>query len=256
MNGMVWCVVCVSAFMLSATGSWGGGATVEVMEVAGGNGAKYRITIDTSETPDLTEWSHARLAPVVGAWYPKIVEMLPGTMIVPRKGYVAPGEVTITFTKGLIGRFIAATDGNHIYCAGNWFRQTLDGEAIGSVVHEMVHVVQQYRLAGLNNPKAAPVQGWLTEGIADYIRWYLYEPQSPGGEIAKEDLPKVRYDSQYRISANFLNWVVKTYDKDLIAKLNATIRDGNYSEALWKQYTGHSVDELNTEWKSSLARKL
>src|SRR4051812_3150796 len=38
---------------------------------------KYQFTIDTSETPDLTEWADTKLAPVVKEWYPKLVEMLP-----------------------------------------------------------------------------------------------------------------------------------------------------------------------------------
>ena len=42
-------------------------------------------------------------------------------------------------------------------------------------MHELVHVVQQYR-------RRPP--GWLVEGIPDYIRWYLYEPQSRGAEIS------------------------------------------------------------------------
>ena len=207
---------------------------------------KYRIFIDTTETPDLTQWAHDKLAPVLVEWYPKIVRLLPG------KDYEAPEKIRIHFTRGLIGRFVAATDGARIYCAGNWFRQTLAGEAVGSVVHEMVHVVQQYRQIMKRNRNGAPAPAWLTEGIADYVRWYLYEPQSPGGEIAKTDIAKVRYDNQYRVSANFLNWVSKKYDKDAVEKVNAAVRDGIYSDELWQKFTGHSVQELDAEWKEWL----
>jgi hypothetical protein len=220
--------------------------TRDVVEADGGN---YRILIDTSGAPDLTAWAHDKLAPVVEEWYPRIVAMLPG------EGYAAPEKVKITFAKGMIGPFCAATGGSHIYCAGDWFRSNLDGQALGAVVHEMAHVVQQYRLGQKKNPHAAPVPGWLTEGIADYIRWYLYEPASPDGEIAEADLSQVRYDGQYRMSANFLNWVVEECDRNLIAKLNAAIRDGEYSGDLWKQYTGRDVQQLDSEWRQSLELK-
>ncbi len=42
----------------------------ETVEAEGG---MYQVTIDTSETPDLTEWAHQELAPVVREWYPKLV---------------------------------------------------------------------------------------------------------------------------------------------------------------------------------------
>ena len=34
-----------------------------------------------------------------------------------------------------------------------------------------------------NNPEHKPTPGWLTEGIPDYIRWFLYEPQSHGADV-------------------------------------------------------------------------
>ena len=64
-----------------------------------------------------------------------------------------------------------------------WFRANLQGEAIGSVVHELVHVVQEYGRARRENPEATRSPGWLVEGLADYIRWFLYEPQSHGADL-------------------------------------------------------------------------
>ena len=92
------------------------------------------------------------------------------------------------------------------------------------------------------------------EGIADYIRWFLYEPETRGAEITRRSFARARYDASYRVSANFLNWVTKTYDRQLIAKLNAAAREGRYSEDLWKEYTGHTVQELGTEWKTALEK--
>jgi hypothetical protein len=120
----------------------------------------------------------------------------------------------------------------------------------------MVHVVQNYGRARRTNPNATRAPGWLTEGIPDYIRFYNYEPQTRGAEISRRRLETAKYDGSYRVTGNFLNWVTQTYDKDLVLKLNAAIREGNYSEDLWKEYTKHTLQELGDEWKKDLEKKL
>jgi hypothetical protein len=93
-------------------------------------------------------------------------------------------------------------------------------------------------------------------GYPDYIRWFLYEPETQGAEIDKRNLSQARYDGSYRVSANFLNWAVSTYDKDLVRKLNAAAREGRYSDEFWKTATGHSVEELGDQWKADLEKKI
>jgi hypothetical protein len=219
-------------------------ATVPHKKVIEMEGGKYQITLDASETPDLTNWTDQVLAPVVAEWYPKLIRMLPS------EGFEAPRQVRIVFKKNMQG--VAATSGTVVNCAGRWFRQNLKSEAVGSIVHELVHVTQQYGRARRTNPSATRAPGWLTEGIADYIRWYLYEPQTRGAEISRNNVARARYDASYRVSANFLNWVVTHKDKDLLAPLNAAIREGKYTEDLWKQRTGRTLQELGDEWKKSL----
>ena len=174
-------------------------------------GGKYQFTIDTSAAPDLTEWAEKELAPVVQAWYPKLVQMLPS------EGYEAPQRVAILFKDGM-GGTPASASGSRINCNIGWFRKSLKGEAKGAVVHEMAHVVQQYGLARRNNPNATRTPGWLTEGIPDYIRWFLYEPETKGAEITQRNISRAKYDANYRITGNFLNWVTEKYDKDIARK--------------------------------------
>ncbi len=213
--------------------------TVFKVESADG---KYSATIDTADAPDLTEWAHHELAPVVKEWYPKLVEMLPSD------GYEAPKKFSIKFDKDMQG--VAYTQGTDIHCAAPWYRNELKREGKGSIVHEMVHVVQQYG----HKRHATQAPGWLVEGIPDYIRWYLFEPESHGADINKRSLARAHFDGSYRVSANFLNYVVTKYDKDLIKKLNAPLREGAYNSTIWKALTGKTVDELNDEWKESLAK--
>ncbi len=206
------------------------------------DGGKYRITIDTTAAPDLTEWVDRELAPVAQGWYPRIVRLLPS------EGYEAPSQVAIVFRDGMT--VPAAASGGRISCNSRWFSQNLKGEARGAVVHEMVHIVQNYGRARRNNPNATSTPGWLVEGIADYIRWFLFEPETKGAEITQRNISRAKYDGNYRITGNFLNWVTEKYAKDIVQRLNAAARAGTYNEALWKNATGKTVQELGDEWKA------
>ena len=199
-----------------------------------------RFTVETTDAPDLTEWAHKELIPVVKKWYPLIIDMLPS------ENFIAPRTFSIHFVNSYKG--VAATMGNRIECNPAWYRNELKREALGSVVHELVHVVQQFR--GQRGGKRPP--GWLIEGVPDYIRWYLYEPASNGAKIPPSRAASVKHDDSYRVSANFLNWVIGKYDKGLIKDLNAAMREGRYDEVMWKTRTNHTIEELATEWKTSL----
>ncbi|MFT3788426.1 MAG: basic secretory protein-like protein [Tepidisphaeraceae bacterium] len=184
-------------------------------------------------------WSAAKLEPVVREWYPKIVKMLPS------EGYHAPRKFTIQFKiDDKPGAAPAYAGGNRVTVNLHWAEREKDREAVGAVVHEMVHVVQQYKFGSRRSPF------WLQEGIPDYIRWYLYEPEKNGARI--RDASKANYDKAYRVSANFLNYVTNKYDKDLVQKVNAAVRQGRYSDELFKTLTGKTLEELNDEWKKQL----
>jgi hypothetical protein len=229
----------------------GGGDRTDCVAKVVTEGGDYKISIDTCETPDLTEWSKTVLAPVVREWYPKLVKLLPSP------GFEAPKDISIRFSATMRG--VAATGGTRIRCAAAWFRTNLKGEAVGSVVHELVHVVQSYGSARRNNPEASPSPGWLVEGIADYIRWFLYEPQSHGADIEwmrhRKNL-QLRHDAGYRVTANFLNFVSEKRSATVVQRLNAAMREGKYREDIWQEITGRSLQDLSAEWKSDVEQQL
>jgi len=185
----------------------------------------FEAVIDASEAPELKKWIDARLKPAIDAWYPKIMQMLPS------EGYTAPRRFTVTFRNNYRG--VAATGGTNVTCSVNWFKNNLEGEAVGAVIHELVHVVQQYR--GRGNP------GWLVEGVADYIRWFKFEPASLR---PRPNPDRAKYTDSYRTTAAFLEYVTTHHDHELVVKMNAAMRQGRYSPDLWKEYTGKTVDEL------------
>jgi hypothetical protein len=194
-------------------------------------------------------WADAKLRPVVQEWYPKLVAMLPS------EGFEAATNVTLRFRNDM-GRTPASASRGRINMNSGWFRRELTREALGSVVHEMVHVVQNYGRARRLNPQAARTPGWLVEGIPDYIRWFLYEPETKGAEITERNLARAKYDASYRITGNFLNWVTQRYDRELVRKLNAAAREGKYAEQLWKDWTGKALQELGAAWRQEHEARL
>jgi hypothetical protein len=210
------------------------------------------ITIDTSGAPDLKEWADKKLTPVLVEWYPKIVAMLPSD------GFAPPKKFSLTISPG---RGVAATGGTRVTANSDWLKRELEGEAIGALVHEVVHVVQQYGGGRRNNTNAVRAPGWLVEGIPDYIRWFLFEPQSHGADLVwlrRRRGDDLKHDAGYRVSANFLDYVVRTYDKDkqLIAKLNAACRQAKSTDGLWQEVTGKPLAELSAEWKTDTQKQL
>jgi Domain of Unknown Function (DUF1080)/Peptidase of plants and bacteria len=189
---------------------------------------------------------------VLVEWYPRIVAALPSD------DYTAPKQFSVIIRPG---NGVAATGGTRITANSAWLKRELEGEAIGALVHEVVHVVQHYGGTRRNNPDATRAPGWLVEGIPDYLRFFKFEPQSHGADLiwlqGRRNLA-LNYDARYRISANFLDYVAEHYDKDknLIAKVNAACRQGKYADELWKELTGKPLTNLNDEWKASVKKQL
>ena len=185
------------------------------------------VTIDTSETPELKEWAE-KAKKLVEEWHPKIAERLAS------EGYTPPAEVTIVFKKNMRG--VAGTTGNKISVSAKWVTDHPDD--FGMIIHEYTHVVQSY-------PKYDPV--WMVEGVADYIRYHVMEPKN----APRFDARRQRYTDGYGVTAAFLAWAEKKYDKDLVTKFNVVLRQSTYKEELWKEYTGKTLDELWKEFVES-----
>lgn len=208
------------------------------------------IVIDSSKAPELEEWCQTKLKLALEEWYPLIVSDLPSN------GFVAPKKFTVTIDPNYRG--VAATGGTRVVVSPNWIksqnRRNGWNEAVGSVIHEEVHVVQQYgygrRRGGTSNPV------WLVEGIADYVRWFKYEPADhrPHPRATGRGGRPASYTDSYQTTATFLEFVAEKYDHEIVVQLNASLREGRYKAELWKLYTGKTVDELWTEFAETLRK--
>jgi hypothetical protein len=188
-----------------------------------------QIVTDTSAAPDLKEWA-AKADVQVRAWYPKLAYLLANEESRQRR------QIKIVYDPNYNG--VAATGGDTITCSPEWFRKHPDD--VGALIHEMAHVQQSY-------PRYDPV--WLVEGIADYARWFVYEP--------KEKRPRPNPDrstarDSYRTTGAFLDYLTRTYDKNIVRKLSRALKEQRYTEDYFQELTGKTLDELDKEWRASL----
>ncbi len=195
------------------------------------------FVLDVSDAPDMKEWGEQCIK-ICERQYAMINDELPS------EGFKPAHLVKMALKTSYRG--VAETGGANIKGSVKYFKAR--PKDFGAMVHETVHVVQDY--GGARRKGGAPNPGWLVEGIADYIRFFKYEP----GKAGPMNADRSHYNGSYRVTATFLNYLTEKYDKDLVKKLNAAMRDGKYKEhdQLFKDYTGKTVEELDTEWRATL----
>jgi len=203
------------------------------------------VVIDVVEAPDARAWAE-RARTLVQAWYGKLTELLatdgrdPLTGEMKGKAYVPPKEIRLVFKKEL--NVPAYASGGTITINAAWVAQRPDD--LGMVIHELVHVLQQY-------PGSRNKPGWLVEGVADYIRWWRYEPELHSGSgRTVVDPAKAKYTDSYRTTAKWLAWVSRKYDMRLVPCLDKAMRDGDDPMPLFEKLTNKTPDDL---WKEFIA---
>jgi hypothetical protein len=192
---------------------------------------KYPVefVVDVSDAPEMKVWAE-KAARICEQQYGMINEELKSEGFKPRR------VVRMALKSDYRG--VAEVGDGRITGSVKWF--TAHPNDFGAMVHETVHVVQDYRLAG--NP------GWLVEGIADYIRFFKYEP----GKLGPISARRAHYDGSFRVTAAFLAYLTEKYDKQIVRKLNKMMREGEYKEDSFKILTGKTVRELDKEWRATL----
>lgn len=130
---------------------------------------------------------------------------------------------------------VAATSKGKIVFNPDWFKKH-PGD-IDVVTHEIMHVVQNYGNGG------GP--GWLTEGIADYVRFKFGVDNAGANWSLTPFKVEHSYKNSYRITARFLNYLEKS-NPGIVVKLDDAMRMRTYNSAIWSDITGKTIDELWT----------
>ncbi|HUR53538.1 MAG TPA: basic secretory protein-like protein [Gemmataceae bacterium] len=191
------------------------------------------VVVKADEVPDMKAWGE-KAARICERNYGMICDELWS------EGYKPEKFLTLTFKKDYKGIGVAEAWGTAMTASADFFRK--NPTDFGAFIHEATHLAQLYRKGG--EPP------WLVEGIADYIRYFKYEP----GKLGKLTPEQAKYDGSYGTTARFLDYVERTHSKGVVKKLNAALREGRYTEETWKEITGKSVVELGQKWRASLAK--
>lgn len=201
------------------------------------NYPKPTITLSTTDgAADLAPWLNKTVLPLLKDWYPVLADTVIGGR---RTCYPEqpPASCTYPYTSKFTIKSVstyqgvaATTSGNVIIFNPNWVRSN-QATTPGVFIHEMTHVVQQ----GHSSPS------WFTEGLADYIRVYVYQDMNRPADA------NATYLNGYTDSAHFLKYI-KTQSPNYLRDMAfATYRTGVYTPSYTTKLTGKS---LETHWKN------
>jgi hypothetical protein len=182
-----------------------------------------QINVDYSRAPDLANFA-GRVRGTLQDWFPRVVDILNSP------NYTPPSKIDVYFDPDYNG--VAYASGGRIVGSVNYYRSHQDD--IGSMVHEMAHVIQQYKKC----------DGWITEGIADWVRYYHFEPNRK----PSKPTPSQHYTNGYGVAAYFLDWINVRYNP-MIYWINKDCREGTYAPTIFPRLTGKTVDQ---HWQEML----
>ena len=187
------------------------------------------FVIDVSEAPETREWMETGKA-LCEQWFPTICSWL------ATEDFKAPEKITLKIAKKQDAPAYAS--GPMISVSAEWIKAHPND--LGMMIHELTHVIQSY-------PRNRHNTGWLTEGIADYIRWIRYEPEAPRRKI---NIEKASYRDAYTTTAYFLSFASYKYNRALIPALDRKLRKGEDPMPVFMELTGKDAETL---WKEYIA---
>ena len=220
MNRAGWIAILRTLWQTSMLGAW----TLVTAQAA-------TVRIDTSRAPALKTWADSTEA-IAREWYPRL-----GNLLATTQDHPLP-NVAIRVNPDFKG--VAAASWSSIEISANWIIQHPE-DSRGAVIHELVHVVQAYP------PNKV---AWLTEGIADYLRYAIYEAL-PLSEFPRPEKPQGYLDS-YKVTAGFLFWLECGPAPGIVRQLNTALRLGNYQETLFSKATGRGLNDLWSDYLIAL----
>ena len=198
------------------------GAFLLVLGLGTSSSFSIEVELDTSAVPELSAWGK-EAKELLEDWHPRLVNLMRSP---DHEDYE---KVVLKIRKSEKG--VASTSGNVISVSSGWIQK--HPEDLGVAIHELIHVLQRYK---------RPQPWWITEGIADYYRWAIYE----GKPLEKFPRPKKAkgYEKGYQMSAGFLFWIQSEVAPGIVETLNGVMRKGTYSPAFFEEQTGKSLKVL------------
>ncbi|OPA72898.1 hypothetical protein BVG16_31485 [Paenibacillus selenitireducens] len=151
-----------------------------------------------------------------------------------------------TATKKVILKFdptydgVAYADDGMIVVSSKWIlNHPWD---LGLLTHELTHIVQSY-------PRYDDETWWITEGIADYVR-YVYGPHQEDWKFT-EPKKTDNYNGGYGVTARFLLWIEQNKNNKVVDILNKQMQQNTFNINDFKDITGQSVEDLWAEYMNN-----
>ena len=165
---------------------------------------------------------------------------------------------------------LAGTGDNRITIGNDWAVGRVAAndarDVRGCIAHELTHAVQyavgQYLGKTVNLENIIVVYGTdgttstnhLTEGIADWIRWYNYEPDHYRDDRRYEHFYcKGRTLTEYGDGCEFIDYLATTYGTGIVSNMclwcaTNTVSSSQKINKIWPALVGRTYDELLDDW--------
>ncbi|HWF00634.1 MAG TPA: basic secretory protein-like protein [Caulobacteraceae bacterium] len=164
------------------------------------------VEVDTSQAPDLAAWG-VEVQARAPHWWRTINRVLaaPG-FTPPAKIFIRPSPAS-----ALPPRAAAQARGEVIFVNAPYLRAH---PQYNFIAHEMVHIVQPY---GTHSP------GWVVEGIADWVRYYILFPDD---QERLWDPSRGDWRRGYQQAAALLDYEERVHGAGTVRALNAALHRG------------------------------
>lgn len=136
---------------------------------------------------------------------------------------------------------VAEAGGHRVRINPAWLQKHPDDFDL--VTHEVMHLVQAY-------PNASG-PWWVTEGIADYVRYVYGCDNVLGGWSLTPFADEQHYTNGYRITARFFTWIEHQKAPGFVKYLDHAMREGVYTDKIWKEAVGKNIDDLWREYAAN-----
>lgn len=214
---------------------------------------------ETAQVPAPAAMARAATAEkLVTTWYPRINALLfdrghalpyPAVHVQVEADPVAPGVP-------------AYASGNAIHLWAGYIDHQDEDDFEGMVIHELTHVNQ--------HGKADDSDGWVVEGVADYVRHKYFAKDiaaklrlTPDGRLRGYaqadiylhalqqqgvDLRPQGYHRRYTVASTFLYWLELRKDKRIVHEISVALEHGRFTPALFARRCGAPLDALWAEF--------
>ena len=197
--------------------------------LSAGAGEKLKFKLQNPVTKEEKEFFYKKIAPECRKHYKAICAAF-GEKVKER-------TVKIVFKKM---KAPAAVAGQTIFI--NFEYATKHPKDLGCYVHELAHIVQDYR-------GAKP--WWMVEGLADYVRFAVCYKNLRALGINNRS----HYTNGYRATGRFLHWLVDKKDKKAVLKIHGLLKKKKFTKESMKDLFGKDIDSLWAEFTADILKK-